>query len=193
MPISALEIEAVTLPEEDPDAIWQRDESERRSVAMEIPAGDCVGPPRLPIWAGLGRAPARNPTAERTGTMQTFIIVIHLMIVLAMVGLVLLQKSEGGGLGIGSSGGLHVQPRHHQCAHPQHRLPGGLFLRHQPDAVGPGRLEPQSGLDPAYLRPAQRRERTRRAAPPMAPAAACSNTCRTAGTGPSGPQVPQSK
>ena len=38
--------------------------------------------------------------------MQTFVIVIHLMIVLAMVGLVLLQKSEGGGLGIGSSGGF---------------------------------------------------------------------------------------
>jgi preprotein translocase subunit SecG len=38
--------------------------------------------------------------------MQTFIIVIHLMIVLAMCGLVLLQKSEGGGLGIGSTGGF---------------------------------------------------------------------------------------
>jgi preprotein translocase subunit SecG len=38
--------------------------------------------------------------------MLTFIIVIHLMIVLAMCGLVLLQKSEGGGLGIGSSGGF---------------------------------------------------------------------------------------
>ncbi len=38
--------------------------------------------------------------------MQTFIIVIHLMIVLTMCGLVLLQKSEGGGLGIGSSGGF---------------------------------------------------------------------------------------
>ena len=37
--------------------------------------------------------------------MQTFIIVIHLMIVLAMCGLVLLQKSEGGGLGMGSGGG----------------------------------------------------------------------------------------
>jgi preprotein translocase subunit SecG len=40
------------------------------------------------------------------GLMQTFVIVIHLMIVLAMIGLVLLQKSEGGGLGIGSSGGF---------------------------------------------------------------------------------------
>ena len=38
--------------------------------------------------------------------MQTFIIVIHLMIVLAMIGFVLLQKSEGGGLGIGSTGGF---------------------------------------------------------------------------------------
>ena len=37
--------------------------------------------------------------------MQTVIIVIHLMIVLAMVGLVLLQKSEGGGLGMGGGGG----------------------------------------------------------------------------------------
>jgi preprotein translocase subunit SecG len=38
--------------------------------------------------------------------MLTFIIVIHLMIVLAMCGLVLLQKSEGGGLGMGSGGGF---------------------------------------------------------------------------------------
>jgi preprotein translocase subunit SecG len=38
--------------------------------------------------------------------MQTVIIVIHLMVVAAMVGVVLLQKSEGGGLGIGSTGGF---------------------------------------------------------------------------------------
>ena len=38
--------------------------------------------------------------------MQTVIIVVHLMIVLAMVGLILLQKSEGGGLGMGGGGGL---------------------------------------------------------------------------------------
>lgn len=37
--------------------------------------------------------------------MQTVIIVVHLMIVLALIGVVLLQRSEGGGLGIGSSGG----------------------------------------------------------------------------------------
>jgi preprotein translocase subunit SecG len=38
--------------------------------------------------------------------MQTFVIVIHLMLVMAMIGVVLLQKSEGGGLGIGSTGGF---------------------------------------------------------------------------------------
>ena len=38
--------------------------------------------------------------------MQHVIIVIHLMLVLALIGVVLLQKSEGGGLGIGSTGGF---------------------------------------------------------------------------------------
>ena len=38
--------------------------------------------------------------------MQTVVIVIHLMVVVALIGFVLLQKSEGGGLGIGSSGGF---------------------------------------------------------------------------------------
>lgn len=37
--------------------------------------------------------------------MQHVIIVIHLMFVLALIGVVLLQRSEGGGLGIGSGGG----------------------------------------------------------------------------------------
>ncbi|MBA3448489.1 MAG: preprotein translocase subunit SecG [Pseudaminobacter sp.] len=37
--------------------------------------------------------------------METVIIVIHLMVVLALVGVVLLQRSEGGGLGIGGGGG----------------------------------------------------------------------------------------
>ncbi|MFD9897221.1 preprotein translocase subunit SecG [Mesorhizobium sp. NPDC059025] len=38
--------------------------------------------------------------------MQTVLIVIHLMIVLALVGVVLLQRSEGGGLGIGGGSGF---------------------------------------------------------------------------------------
>ena len=38
-------------------------------------------------------------------TMQNVLIVIHLIIVVALVGVVLLQRSEGGGLGMGSGGG----------------------------------------------------------------------------------------
>ncbi|MGE3148851.1 MAG: preprotein translocase subunit SecG [Pseudorhodoplanes sp.] len=38
--------------------------------------------------------------------MQTVVIVIHLLVVLAMIGLVLLQRSEGGGLGMGGGGGV---------------------------------------------------------------------------------------
>jgi preprotein translocase subunit SecG len=38
--------------------------------------------------------------------METVVIVIHLMIVLALVGIVLLQRSEGGGLGIGGGSGF---------------------------------------------------------------------------------------
>jgi preprotein translocase subunit SecG len=38
--------------------------------------------------------------------MQTVVIVIHLLIVLALVGVVLVQRSEGGGLGIGGGSGL---------------------------------------------------------------------------------------
>ena len=38
--------------------------------------------------------------------MQTIIIVIHLMVVVALVGVVLLQRSEGGGLGIGGGSGF---------------------------------------------------------------------------------------
>jgi len=38
--------------------------------------------------------------------METVFIVIHLMVIIAMVALVLLQRSEGGALGIGGGGGF---------------------------------------------------------------------------------------
>ncbi|GHE52227.1 hypothetical protein GCM10019059_09440 [Camelimonas fluminis] len=38
--------------------------------------------------------------------MQTVLIVVHLLIVLALVGVVLLQRSEGGGLGMGGGSGV---------------------------------------------------------------------------------------
>lgn len=38
--------------------------------------------------------------------MQTLAIVIHLLIVVGLIGVVLLQRSEGGGLGIGGGSGF---------------------------------------------------------------------------------------
>ena len=38
--------------------------------------------------------------------MQTVVIVVHLMIVIVLIGTVLLQKSEGGGLGMGGGAGF---------------------------------------------------------------------------------------
>lgn len=38
--------------------------------------------------------------------MQTVVIVIHLLVVMALVGVVLIQRSEGGGLGIGGGSGF---------------------------------------------------------------------------------------
>ncbi len=37
--------------------------------------------------------------------METVILVIHLIVALSLIGVVLLQRSEGGALGIGGSGG----------------------------------------------------------------------------------------
>src|SRR5215470_3810254 len=69
---------------------------------IEMPRSLVYRRSQHPICDGYpGGAPG-----QRIGSMQTFIIVVHLMIVLAMIGFVLLQKSEGGGLGIGSTGGF---------------------------------------------------------------------------------------
>ena len=38
--------------------------------------------------------------------MEHVVLIIHLIVTLAMIILIMLQRSEGGGLGIGSSGGM---------------------------------------------------------------------------------------
>ncbi|MEZ5815682.1 MAG: preprotein translocase subunit SecG [Hyphomicrobiaceae bacterium] len=43
--------------------------------------------------------------------MQTVLLLLHLMIAAALVGVVLLQRSEGGGLGIGGGGGSFMTGR----------------------------------------------------------------------------------
>lgn len=38
--------------------------------------------------------------------MSTVLLIVHLFVTLALIGVVLIQRSEGGGLGIGSSQGM---------------------------------------------------------------------------------------
>jgi preprotein translocase subunit SecG len=48
----------------------------------------------------------KHTTAFQDKAMQGFLIVIHLLVVIALVAVVLLQRSEGGALGIGGGGGF---------------------------------------------------------------------------------------
>ncbi len=38
--------------------------------------------------------------------MATFLLILHLIVTVSLIGVVLLQRSEGGGLGVGSSQGM---------------------------------------------------------------------------------------
>ena len=40
--------------------------------------------------------------------MENIVLTVHLLLALALVGVVLIQRSEGGGLGMGSGGGDSV-------------------------------------------------------------------------------------
>ena len=125
--------------------------------------------------------------------MQHFVIVIHLMLVLALIGVVLLQKSEGGGLGIGSTGGFMTSRGTANVLTRATAVLAGLFfvtslllsilagLNRKPTSIlqggrpAPTAPGPNAPLSPSGIL------KDLPAAPPAAPAA------------PSGPQVPQSK
>src|SRR3954451_2345352 len=130
--------------------------------------------------------------------MQTVIIIVHLLIVLALIGVVLLQRSEGGlGLGGGGSGGVGGFLTGRGQANALTRataILAGLFfftslvlsiLAHRgaaprsifdTNAPAPaGQQAPVSGQGPGVL---EQLERMQQPATPPAP---------------SGPQVPQSR
>src|ERR1044072_6126709 len=56
--------------------------------------------PVVSLESGVPRA------CDGRSEMQTVVIVVHLMIVVVLIGAVLLQKSEGGGLGMGGGAGF---------------------------------------------------------------------------------------
>lgn len=123
--------------------------------------------------------------------MHTVVIVIHLMLVLAMIGVVLLQKSEGGGLGIGSTGGFMTsRGTANVLTRATAILAAGFFITslvlsiiaghgRQPTSIIPGSSSGGGGgggvLDQLRGGAPQ---------PPAAPSAPAA---------PSGPEVPQSK
>jgi preprotein translocase subunit SecG len=126
--------------------------------------------------------------------MQHVVIVIHLMLVLALIGTVLLQRSEGGGLGIGSSGGfMSSRGTANALTRATAMLAGGFFVTSLILSIlaGWGRT-PTSIIQGGGTTPAP-------ASAPGTPAAPLSsgggllNQLQGAPAAPSGPQVPQSK
>jgi len=134
--------------------------------------------------------------------MQQVVIVIHLMLVLALIGVVLLQKSEGGGLGIGGGSGFMTSRGTANILTRATAILAGLFfvtslalsilagLNRKPTSIlggttsapttparAPGSPPPLGGGTGGLLNQLQK-------GPPAAPAAPAA---------PAGPSVPQSK
>ena len=130
--------------------------------------------------------------------MLTVVIVIHLMLVVAMIGVVLLQKSEGGGLVSSTSGFMTGRGTANVLTRTTAVLAAGFFVtslalswlaglgRHPASIINTGAPATQQGA-PAPIAPLGQSGRgildqLRGNAPAAAP-----------GPTPSEPQVPQSK
>jgi preprotein translocase subunit SecG len=125
--------------------------------------------------------------------MQTVIIVVHLMIVMAMVGLVLLQKSEGGGLGMGGGGGFMTNRGTTNVLSRTTAILAGLFF------VTSLVLSILAGYDrkPTSIlnsgAPISAPGPTGAPQPPLGSGGGILDTLRQQGQQPSGPQVPRSQ
>jgi preprotein translocase subunit SecG len=97
--------------------------------------------------------------------MEEVVLVIHLILALAIIGLVLLQRSEGGGLGIGSSGGMGAFASAHATASILSRMTAvcaaGFFATSLTLGILTGQQSHQAGImnklteAPAATAPAQ--------------------------------------
>src|SRR3954470_2284625 len=142
--------------------------------------------------------------------MQTVLIVVHLIIVLALIGVVLLQRSEGG-LGLGGGGGVSGFMTGRGQANALTRataiLAGLFFLTsivlllmasysRGPRSIfegatpaAPGSQQAPSGQGPGVLEQLQQMQGGQPAA--NAPAAPAAPTSPAPAPAPSAPQVPQ--
>jgi hypothetical protein len=81
--------------------------------------------------------------------MTTIVLIIHLLIALALVGVILLQRSEGGALGIGGGGmGGLMTGRLGQSADPGDGSARRGLHHHKPVAGGAGGPSDRAELDP---------------------------------------------
>jgi len=132
--------------------------------------------------------------------MLTVVIVIHLMIVLAMIGVVLLQKSEGGGLVSSTSGFMTGRGTANVLTRTTALLAVAFFLTSMALSwlAGLGR-HPASIINPGV--PAAQQAPAGSGAPmaPISGGGGVLEQLQTKGSpehppaAPSGPQVPQSK
>ena len=108
--------------------------------------------------------------------MQTVLIVIHLLVVIALVAVVLLQRSEGGALGIGGGGGFMTGRGQANALSRATAILGALFFATSliMSIIAGWSRAPRSIIDKARLRrparPPTRRRRDR--------AATCSTSSR---------------
>lgn len=132
--------------------------------------------------------------------MLTVLIVIHLMLVVALIGVVLLQKSEGGGLISSTSGFLSNRGSANVLTRATALLAAGFFVtslamswiasyERKPASVintggAPAQEAPTSGPPAAPLSPGGNGVLNQLGGTPPAPPAA---------PAPGGPQVPQSQ
>jgi preprotein translocase subunit SecG len=134
--------------------------------------------------------------------MLTFLFVVHLMIVCAMIGVVLLQKSEGGGLGIGGGGGfMSSRGTANVLTRATAVLAAGFFATSLVLSIMAGwHRNPGSILQPSSSSPAA--PGPNKNAPPIAPKGGGGGILNqlqqqekapAPPATPSGPQVPQSK
>ena len=129
--------------------------------------------------------------------MQTVIIVVHLMIVSVLIGAVLLQKSEGGGLGMGGGAGFMSS---RGTANLLTRTTAILAAGFLPDQHGAGldrRRRPQAGLDPRHRAGDAVAAAVARRRSPRRPRGGVLDTLKKVdeqqAAGASGPQAPRSQ
>jgi preprotein translocase subunit SecG len=124
--------------------------------------------------------------------MQHVIIVIHLMLVLALIGVVLLQRSEGGGLGIGGGGGggfMTSRGSANLLTRATAVLAGLFFVTSLVLSILAG-----YSRKPTTIIPGGQTAPTVPGAPaPLGSGGGLLNQLQGAPAAPSGPQVPQSK